>query len=54
MVKDLVENAGYERPARALVRASTGDKPGFFALVYFMTEKAAVQIQGGWHHMARR
>ena len=46
-IKRLVEEAGYARPTRALVRASTGKKTGYFALLYFETVEAAMAFKAG-------
>ena len=46
-IKRLVEEAGYARPTRAIVRASTGKKAGYFALLYFETVEEAVAFKVG-------
>ena len=46
-IKRLVEEAGYARPTRALVRASTGKKAGYFALLYFETAEEATAFKAG-------
>ena len=46
-IKRLVEEAGYARPTRALVRASTGKKAGYFALLYFETVEEAMAFKAG-------
>ena len=46
-IKRLVEEAGYARPTRALVRASTGSKAGYFAVLYFETMEAATTFKSG-------
>ena len=46
-VKGIIHSRGYAYPERALIRASTGEKPGFFAMVYFNTPADAERFKKG-------
>ena len=46
-VKDFIPSRGHPYPERALIRASAGERAGFYGMVYFQTVADAESFKNG-------